>query len=166
MKIITNDAVYVQKNDIGFLNQTDLLIPVSVFLKVFGNGITIIDDSNRFEFIKFEDKEEIEFFQGLDFIVDYNLLKDLSEDEIMKLGQEVAFEKNNIAKKYNSLSGRDRANNMYMVSECEKLDFKMYSIRDILWYKQGYIKFDMPIDLNVQKEEKGFKKLLRKIKKK
>jgi len=56
MKIITSEAVYVQKNDIGFLNQTDLPIPASIFMKVFGNGVTIIDNSNRFEFVKFEEK--------------------------------------------------------------------------------------------------------------
>ena len=59
MKIITSEAIYVQKNDIGFLNQTDLAIPASIFLKVFGNGITIIDNSNRFEFVKFEEEREI-----------------------------------------------------------------------------------------------------------
>ena len=63
MKIITSEAVYVQKNDIGFLNQTDLSIPASIFLKVFGNGITIIDNSNRFEFVKFEEESEIDFFK-------------------------------------------------------------------------------------------------------
>ena len=55
VKIITENAVYVQKNDIAYLNQTDLPIPASIFMKVFGNGIVIIDDSNRFEFEKFED---------------------------------------------------------------------------------------------------------------
>ena len=48
MKIITNDAVYVQKNDLGFLSQSDVLIPASIFLEVFGKGVTIIDNNNRF----------------------------------------------------------------------------------------------------------------------
>ena len=54
MKIITDSAVYVQKNDIAYLNQTDLAIPASIFMKVFGSGIVIIDDSNRYEFVEFD----------------------------------------------------------------------------------------------------------------
>ena len=33
MKIFRNDAVYVQKNDIAYLNNTDLSIPASIFRK-------------------------------------------------------------------------------------------------------------------------------------
>ena len=98
MKIITNDAVYVQKNDMGFLNQTDLLIPVSVFLKVFGNGITIIDDSNRFEFIKFEDKEEIEFFIGD---------SGASFDEFEHLDVNINSFKSNLLQKVNDYNCKD-----------------------------------------------------------
>ena len=42
MKIINSDSIYVQKNDIAYLNLSNLPIPVSVFIKVFGNGATII----------------------------------------------------------------------------------------------------------------------------
>ena len=58
MKIITDDAIYIQKNDITYLNQylslNKLLIPTSIFEKVFGSNIVIIDNSNRYEFIKFD----------------------------------------------------------------------------------------------------------------
>ena len=37
MKIITDNAVYVQKNDIAYLNQTDLAIPASIFMKIFSS---------------------------------------------------------------------------------------------------------------------------------
>ena len=70
MKIITDNAVYVQKNDIAYLYSSDLEMPVSVFMKVFGKGDTIIDDSNRYDFVKFEDESEIVFFKGLDWIID------------------------------------------------------------------------------------------------
>ena len=32
----------------------------------------LVNDGGDIEFIKFEDKDEIEFFNNLDFIVDYN----------------------------------------------------------------------------------------------
>lgn len=163
MKIITSEAVYVQKNDIGFLNQTDLPIPTSIFLKVFGNGITIIDNSNRFEFVKFEEESEIEFFRNLDWIVDYDSVKDLGEEQIIELGQDIVQQKNNIATKYNAMTNDERRANEHMVYECERLDFKMYSLRDVLWFKQGHIQFDLPDCKKV--EEKGLRRILSKFKK-
>ena len=59
MKIITDNAAYVQKNDIAYMNQTDLVIPASIFMKAFGNVTVIVDDSNRYEFVTFEVPEEI-----------------------------------------------------------------------------------------------------------
>lgn len=170
MKIITNEAVYVQKNDIGFLNQTDLPIPASIFLKVFGNGITIIDNSNRFEFVKFEGESEIEFFKSQDWIVDYDSVKDLDESQIMELGQAVAQQQNNIATQYNSMTNDDRRKNKHMVFECERLDFKMYSLRDTLWFKQGHLQFDLPEGIDYpggfrKIEEKGLRKILSRFKK-
>ena len=168
MKIVTNNAVYVQKNDIGFLNQTDLPIPASIYIKIFGNGIVIIDDSNRFEFVKFDEESEIEYFKNLDWIVDYNVLKDMSVEEIITIGQSVAEEKNNIAKTYNAMNDEERMKNMHMVSECEKLDFKMYSLRDVIWFKQGFINITLPdclLSLDNEQEIKktGLRKLLGKF---
>ena len=166
MKIITNNVAYVQKNDIVCLNQTDLAIPASIFMKVFGNGIVIIDDSNRYEFVEFDAPEEIEFFKGIDWMIDYNEVKDLSEEETTALGQSIAEEKNNIAQRFNSMTPEERKENMNMVSQCELLDFKMYSLRDVLWFKQGHIKMELPegVDLPAGLEqEKGIRKLIKTI---
>lgn len=159
MKIITENAVYVQKNDIVYLNNIELAIPASIFMKVFGNGIVIINDSNRYEFVKFEAPEEIEFFKGIDWMIDYNEVKDLSE-EIISLGQSIAEEKNNIAQRFNSMTPEERKENMNMVSQYELLDFKMYSLRDFLWFRQGHIKMKLPKELE---QEKGIRKLIRTI---
>lgn len=166
MKIITDNCVYVQMNDIMFLNQTDLSIPVSIFLKVFNDDVVIINDRNRYDFVKFDDALEIEFFRNLDFIVDYNSVKDLSEEEIIDMGQKVANKKNSIAKTYNAMTNSIREENMHLVYECERLDYKMYSLRDILWFRQGRLKFNLPSEIIGEKKEKGIKKLLRKIRKK
>ena len=164
MKIITHNAVYVQKNDIVNLNQTDLEIPTSIFIKIFGRGIVIIDDSNRYEFIKFDAPEEIEFFRSIDWIIDYNEVKDLSEEEIIALGQSIVDEKNAIAHRFNSMPSEEREKNRDLVSQCDYLDFKMYSLRDVFWFKQGHIKMELPegVDLPVGLvQEKGIRKLLK-----
>lgn len=170
MKIITSNAVYVQKNDIGFLNQTDLPIPASIFMKVFGKGVTIIDNSNRFEFVKFEEESEIEFFRNLDWIIDYDLVKGLGEEQIIELGQGIAQEKNTIAQTFNAMSDDKRRANEHLVYECERLDFKMYSLRDVLRFKQGHIQFALPDGIDCSEgckevEEKGLRRILSKFKK-
>lgn len=167
MKIITDGAVYVQKNDIGFLNQTNELIPASIFLKVFGRGVTIIDNSNRFEFVKFEEETEIDFFKSLDWIIDYASIKDLDDSQIIRLYDDVLKQRNEIANKYNSMSKVERRKNQRLVLEFERLDFKLCSLRDALWYKQGHIKFDLPKEItSFQVEKKKEEKVLRKIFKK
>ena len=80
MKIITDNAAYVQKNDLMYLNSSSLAIPGSIYMKVFGWGITVINDRNRYEFVKFEEDSEIEFFKDIDWMIDYNEVKDLTEE--------------------------------------------------------------------------------------
>lgn len=164
MKIITDDVAFVQKNDISYLNRTDLSIPASIYMKVFGSGVVIIDDSNRYEFIGFEAPEEIEFFKGIDWMIDYNEVKDLSEEETISLGQSIAEEKNSIAQRFNSMPPEEKERNIDMISQCKLLDFKMYSLRDVLWFKQGRIEMKLPdgVDLPVGFEkEKGIRKLIK-----
>ena len=164
MKIITDNAVYVQKNDMIYLNQSDLEIPTSIFMKVFGGGVVIIDDRNRYEFVEFNAPEEIEFFKGIDWMIDFNKVKDLSEKEIIAFGQSIAEERNRIAQKLNSMTQEEIKENMNMVSQYELLDFKMYSLRDVLWFKQGNIKIELPEGVTLPadfKQEKGIKKLIK-----
>ena len=97
-------------------------------------------------------------------MIDYNEVKDLSEEETITLGQSIAEEKNSIAQRFNSLTLEERKENMNMVSQCELLDFKMYSLRDVLWFKQGHIKMELPegVDFPARfEQEKGIRKLIK-----
>ena len=80
MKIVTDKAVYIQKNDIIRLSQSYLNIPESVFLQIYATGVIIADDKDKYEFIKIEGDKEIDFFKSIDWIIDYNEVKDLSEN--------------------------------------------------------------------------------------
>lgn len=59
MKIITDSVAYVQKNDIAYLNLTDRAIPASIFMKLFGNGIVTINDSNRYELLNLKHQKKL-----------------------------------------------------------------------------------------------------------
>ncbi len=145
MKIITDTAAYVQKNDLAYyLTNVDYDVPASIFMKAFGNGIVIVDDRNRYDFVKFEEENEIEFFKQIDWIIDYNEVKDLSEQEFIAMGNQIIDEQNKIARTFNEMSETERQEHLDMVSRHELLNFKLYSLRDILWFKRGTLKMKLP----------------------
>lgn len=157
MKIFTDNAVYVQKNDIDYLGQTYLEIPVPK-----KNFDSIVDDSNRYEFVEFNAPEEIQFFREMDCIIDYNEVKDLSEEEIIKLKESVRNEHETIITRYNSLPVEERIKDYKIITQCDLLEFKFYSLRDFLWLKQGDLKMKLPEEVDSPtklKEEKENKKL-------
>lgn len=165
MKIITENAAYVQKNDLMYLMQADdAIVPASIYLNVFGNGVVVINDSNRFEFVEFNKPEEIEFFKNIDWMINYDDLKDLSIEDIISLGQSITNKKNEIAKEFNGMTPQEKEENMDKVSQCELLKFKIYSLRDIVWIKQGRLKIKFPKENGkdaVSEEKKGISKLIK-----
>ena len=153
MKITTDDAVYVMKNDLGYLdNCTDIAIPATIYLKVFGSGMSVINDSNRYEFVKFNGKKEIEFFKSMDWMIDYTALKDLSIDEINEMLKDIANTRNAMVNEYNKMSEIERNQNMDMYRKIELLAFKLYSLRDYLMFRLGHLAITLPDGIDYPKE--------------
>ena len=82
MKIITEEEVYVQFKDLDSLIRQNIVLPKYVF-KCFNN----VKKYNRNDFLRFEDPIDIEFFRNIDWICDYNELKNYSLDELLELEQ-------------------------------------------------------------------------------
>lgn len=93
------ETVYVQLQDIVQLNQSNIPIPASIYTKVFSASVTIVNDSNRFNFVKFTEKHEVIFFKELDFIIDYDQYKNFTDEQLEEEGQKLVKKKNEIAKK-------------------------------------------------------------------
>lgn len=146
MKIFNTEngvkKVYVQMNDIMMLNQTDMPIPTSIYEKVFTG---IVDDSNRMDFVEFTQPIEIEFFESMDWIVDYKQIKSLSEEEIKTKGQEISTEMNEIVNRFNAMSDEERVENQSLVLRHNLLDYKMKYLAEILCVKQGYQQRPFPV---------------------
>ena len=148
MKLFKNEddkeVVYVQMQDMGFLNSIDDPIPATIFIKVFGNGITIIGDENRFDYIKFEQDNELEFFRDLDAVVDFDEINNLSLEEIEKKANDVGNKIENIVNKYNAMSKDDRRKNANMLQDFEKLKYRYDGIATIYSAKYNQEKLPMP----------------------
>lgn len=144
MKIITDSAAYVQVEDLHHIKVSGLRSPESVVNKIYSCGAAIINDNNRYDFIEFNERHEIEFFRKSDWIVDYNDIKNLDEDQILFLGECISREKFNISQQFNNLCSHEQVRNQDMITKCELLDYKLYSLRNIIWFKNGDIDMKLP----------------------
>ena len=146
MKIFANNKAYVQNNDLAYLMRgaEGISIPASIFEKVFGK-VFIVTDQNRYDFVEFSEPKEIEFFKECDWMVDYNSFDNMTEEEIIEIGCRINEERNKIAKAFNELKQKEKEKQYHKVStQIELLEFKMMSVRDVLWHKQGNLKFPLP----------------------
>ena len=148
MKIVNIEdgkkKVYVQLNDIMMMMQFGSLIPGEVMKKHFMN-VFIVTDENRFEFSEFTDPHTVEFFEQCEWIPDFREFKDLTEEEIIAKGQEIAQLMNQVAVQWNGMTPEERAANEDVYNRYESLDFKMHSTAEILWTKQGHRVMPFPI---------------------
>ena len=130
MKIIDKTAVYVQKKDLKFIYVNNLPITEEVALRLVSNPM--INDSNQYEFEKFEDKETIKYFKNLDWIIEYDKIKYYTEDELIEICKKIINESNKIADKFNKMNNALKEKHLDMITRCELLEYKMHSIRDAL----------------------------------
>lgn len=130
------ETVYVQMQDIMQLNQSDISIPASIYIKVF-TGITIVDDSNRFDFVEFNEEHEVKFFKELEFILDYDQYKGLTDEQLEEEGQKIADRANKIAEKWNSMFPEEREKNSNLVQEYENMEYMLNFLSEIYAVKHG-----------------------------
>ena len=130
------ETVYVQMQDIMQLNQSDMPIPASIYTKVF-TGITRVNDSNRFDFVSFDKEHEVKFFRELEFIIDYDQYKDLTDEQLEEEGQKLAMKANRIEEKWNSMSSDEREQNSNLLQEHEIIEYMLNFLSEIYAVKHG-----------------------------
>ena len=145
------ETVYVQMQDIMQLTQSDMPIPATIYTKVF-TDVTIVDDSNRFDFVRFDEKDEVKFFKKLDFIIDYEQYKDLRDEELEEEAKKLARKANEIAEKWNFMSQDERKRNSNLLQEHENLGYMLKFLSEIYAIKHG--KRSMPFPDFVKSPEK------------
>lgn len=148
------ETVYVQMQDIMQLNQSDMPIPESIYTKVF-TGITIVNDSNRFDFVSFDEAHEVKFFRELEFIIDYDQYKELTDEQLGEKGQKLVMKANEIAEKWNSMSSDEREQNSHLFQEHENIEYMLNFLSEIYAIKHG--KRSMPFPDFVKLPERSKK---------
>lgn len=147
------EVVYVQMQDIMYLNLSDLPIPASIYTKVL-TGVTIVDDSNRFDFVRFDKEHEVSFFRNLEFVIDYDRYKDLTDEQLEEESKELAVKANEIAKKWNKMSEEKRKQNANLLQEHANLGYMMIFLSEIYAIKHRKRKMPFPKFVHVSKAKR------------
>ena len=154
MKVFKNGKVYVQNEDLVLILRSGELMPTSVLEKIYGNGPVIIVQDNMEDYVEFE----VEFFKKLDWIVDYDEMKNLSLEELENLYDDTKDEMVKIRNKYSDLSQNDDCYEKDFI-RFELLGNKLHSISKIQYFKSHNLKLALP-------NETGISRLIRKFKNK
>ena len=149
------ESVYVQMQDIMHLNNTGMPIPASIYTKVF-TGIVIVDDSNRFDFVRFDEEHEVNFFKELEFVINYDQYKYLNDEQLKEEFQKLITRANKIAKKWNAMNPDERSLNSNLLQEHENLEYMLNFLSEV--YAVNHGKRSMPFPDFVKLPEKPKKK--------
>jgi len=144
------DVVYVQMQDLMFIvhDLDDITIPASIYMKICPKGVTMVDDSNRFDFVKFDKEPEVAFFKTLNFIIDYNDYKDLTDEQFQERFKSVVGEYNSLAKKWNKMPETEREKNINLLVSIQKLEHTIKFIHELYDLKHGNSSMTLPDFIN------------------
>lgn len=149
MKIITNETVYVQREDLANLTLSNIIIPSSIFMKIFGGKIDIVDKKYKYHFVKFDSPDEIEFFKNIDWIINYNDMAKLSCEDIEILCKNIEMELCNSIEQCNSkITNKELLYKQYLTM------IKLQSLKNILTFKDGLLEYDLPVNLEEINDKK------------
>ena len=143
MKIFNEEkskkVVYVQRGDLAMLDASSLVIPGSCLIT------GLVDDSNRYNFVRFEEPRIVKFFEDIDWIVDFKEFKGKGDDFYADRYNEVVGEMNEIAKKYKGMFEFERKEHQDMLERYELLDYKKSSICSIYDVLNGKVSMPFPM---------------------
>ena len=132
------ETVYVQMQDILYLvHESNVSVPASIFEKVFSVGAVFVTDANRFDFIRFEEEHEVDFFKKLEFVIDYDQYKDFSEEQLIAEVKKLEDKANEIAEKWNDMTSEERRENSELYEEHQNLDYMCRFLCEIYFVKHG-----------------------------
>ena len=144
------NVVYVQMQDIMFIvhDLADIAIPASIMNYFFSRGFAIVNNSNRFDFVKFDKEPEVAFFKTLNFIIDYNDYKDLTEEQFQERFKSVVCEYNSLVKKWNKMSETEREKNENLFVSTQKLEYTIKFIHELYALKHDKSYMTLPDFIN------------------
>lgn len=158
MKIMRENALYIQKIDLEFLKYYYRILPEDISNMIFSNPEINLDDLSKYDFLKIEDPQVIKYFQNVDAIIDYNSIENYSIDELGEIGKKYNIEFDIIARQLYTTNKSD-SKYAHILSQYKELNYKIKTLVDIIDYKNGLLILNLP----GSKEKSNIKKLINKF---
>ncbi|MCR5482965.1 MAG: hypothetical protein K6E99_00945 [Bacilli bacterium] len=146
MKVFRDNCVYVQMDDLVQLLTLSDGVPDTIMKKLHSENEITVDDTNRFDFVKFDLPEEVFFFKRQDWIIDYENYKDLDDEKLEKIAHELYLNSESIVNNFNILPKDDQKSNYgrSMLMEHVKLRHIIHNLRHLAAYKSGVMNMVIP----------------------
>jgi len=155
MKIFKNGEVYVQAYDVAELNKFSIPYPSTILPERFDtNDYNIYFCEGRM-FLRFTDPIEVEYFKTLDWIIDFDKMKNKSLTEIKDILNKLKKKQAEQSSYFMNISSDDRVKIAREYSaEMRKLHHMTTSLEILLAYKQKYINIELPFNVEESHNEK------------
>ncbi len=151
MKFNKDGKVYVHKQDVMYLFDAEMGIPLCLLDKMgMLTGVTIVDNSNRFELLEFKEEKDIKTVNEVETFVDFNEIKHLSVDDLKRLIEKRQEELKKTREMYFSLT--DATEKSVMSKKFNRLALQLFSLRDFLLYKCGEINMEIPKGIEIERD--------------
>ena len=162
MKVFVRNKAYVQKGDLEyFLKGSERIPTYSSILDVILAPDFKVTDENRHEFVEFSKRQDVLFFGNCDWIINYHDFDGKGEKDIDEYRRQLIEERARAAKAYDALSSEESLNKRSQtLTHLELLDYKIYSVREVMLLKNGTVKYPIPGE-----SENAFQKVFSRLKK-
>lgn len=122
------EVVYVQVQDLMYIDSTVPVIPATIWesicQKLLGDeGKVFVTDANRFDFVRFECEEEVDYFKKMDFIVDFNEYKNYTDKQMFEACNKFIKKANDLEKTWSNMSEAEKKQNKQMLQEYDHLEY-------------------------------------------
>lgn len=148
MKIINKEnethKLYVQLKDIDFLIHSGLFIPKKI-LQAISEQMRPVDEANKNDYCVFSKQTEIEYFNSVDFIIDYKALRKLEAGELSMMVNDIEAKILGFEEMYDGFTPEEQDFNNSILLQIERLAHKKRSIKELIDYKLGEISLNFPL---------------------
>lgn len=162
MKIIRDNIIYVQLEDINYIVNRNIGCPKKIIKETLSQGYIAIDYDNMYDFVFFKDKEIIDFINKTSFILDYDELNMKSIKELNVMINNYLEEKKSLLDKFNSMTKYEKKEDT--LNNINDLEYKFYQVNKILLCKKGNDHLVLPEGIETPKKN-IFKKIFKNKKK-
>ena len=138
-------VVFVQLDDISMLlYDNSIRIPNSVLERFFKKDF-IVTDENKSKFYLFKNPDEIDFFENIDWIIDFKEFYKMRSEELLSNIDEVKNELLSLSSYNSKFNNFEKVTGIKLPERLLILKHKKEDIERILNFKKGYTDIPLPL---------------------